>query len=116
MIKGNKIEFGYGDVLVGFKAYGLSIENVKPPLEVGQKVTPSEFKDYDISNTTIIPLNGLDDLNKLCELIKSVTEDNPVVEFCGYVFDFSNYNRKSVEVVINALNNPHPMWMMALAC
>lgn len=116
MIKGNRIEFGYGDVLVGFHAFGFRVENVKPPLEVGQKVTPSEFKNYDISNQIIIPLNGLEDLNELCGLIKSVTENNRIVEFNSYVFDFSNYNKKSVEVVLNVLNKPHPMWLMTLAC
>lgn len=118
MIKGNRIEFGYGDVLCGVNNIGVDYTNVKPPLEIGTciKDTGLELEHFEIGKQVVIPLHGLEDLNELCRLIKSVTEDNPVVEFGGYVFDFSNYNRKSVEVVLKTLNKPHPMWMMTLAC
>ena len=110
MIKGNVIKFGYGDVAVYSCGMGyVSFTNIEPPVECGQAIT----KDMGITYGLSIKIYE-DDLHDLYRLIRTVSENNRVVEYKGYVLDFTNYNQKSVDVVKkHAFNTTNTF---ALAC
>ncbi len=111
MIIGNKIKFGHGDVAVMGDSLleRITFASMKPPLECGSRIT----SDMDVEFNEKIIING-DGTLDLYNLIKTVNKNNTIVEYKGYVLDFSNYNEKSVEIV---LKHSHNMinWM-ALAC
>ncbi|MCM3387281.1 hypothetical protein M3649_03930 [Ureibacillus chungkukjangi] len=97
MIKDKVITFGYGDVLVG--AISLShvrLEYIKPNQEIGSK--PNE--DYEVVEEIILPYRS--DMNDFYEELLIVSENNCILKYRDYIFDFSNYNEKSVNVVKKA--------------
>ena len=108
MIKGNRILFGYGTISVGVTRLSSEIcfEEIKPPKEVGSVILREEVeivKEVIITDTSITSLIG------------KVTENNKVVEKCGYIFDFTNYNEKSVEVFESKLRKLQ-FNLLAFAC
>ena len=97
MIKGNIIEFGYGDVLVGACGCGyVEFTNIKPPLKCGQTVYPEMYDELEIGLTVKL---YEDEVWDLYHLINTVNKENKIIEFKGYILDFSNYNKESVRVV-----------------
>lgn len=96
MIKGNVIEFGYGDVVVGVLPYRkcITITNIKPPLVCGSRLTDVNAVEW--GKTIEIYEDNLHDIYKL---IQTVNEDNRVVRYNDWTFDFTNYNKESVRVV-----------------
>ena len=110
MIIGNTIKFGYGDVVIHTNRTGyIKFTNIKPPLECGTSITSDMSIEYGISITIYE-----DEILELYNLVKAVSEDNAIVEYKGYILDFSNYNEKSVEIVKKHAENM-VNWM-ALAC
>ena len=110
MIKGNILEFGYGDVAVSSNGTGyIKFTNIKPPLECGTRITSGMSIEYGDSITIYE-----DEILEFYNLVETVNIDNTVVEYKGYTLDFSNYNEKSVKIVKkNAKNMVN--WMV-LAC
>lgn len=111
MIKGDRIMFGYGDVAVASSKIMSYIEfvNIKPPQEIGICLDVVEGIEYGLC-VRLKEDNSFD----LYKLIKTVTEENNIVEFKGYVLDFSNYNSKSIDVVLQHARNM--VNTMVLAC
>lgn len=103
MIKGNIIEFGYGDIAVSSNGMGyISFTNIKPPLKCGQIITKVMRKDLEIGlNITIFE----DKLWEVYNLVKTISKNNRVVKYKDYILDFSNYNEESVKVVLRGAFN-----------
>lgn len=97
MVKGNVIEFGYGDVVVGVDPVKgcITIANIKPPLECGTTIKRGD-NSLEYGTTVEIYENEIHDIYNL---ICTVNEENRVVKYNNWIFDFSNYNEESVRVV-----------------
>jgi hypothetical protein len=96
MIKDNTLYFGSGDILVGANDLGfMHFENVKPPQEIGKTITKEVYEGLEIGLYLEI---WEDNTHELYELFKTVNENNRVVKYKDYSFDFSNYKQGSVEV------------------
>lgn len=110
MIIGNVIKLGYGDVVVSSCGLGyMDFTNIKPPLEIGSTIR----KDIDIEYGLRIKIYEDNDW-ELYDLIKTVNINNRIVEYKGYVLDFSNYNEESVRIVKDKAYNT--VNIRALAC
>lgn len=111
MIKGNIIEFGYGDVVISSNSMleYIKFTNIAPPMKCGAKVTSDLALEYGES----ITIYGDGD-RELYNLIKTVDRNNTIVKYKGYVLDFSNYNEKSIEIALKHSRNM--INWMALAC
>lgn len=117
MIDGNRIKFGYGSVAVGCDPLTqmVTFKQIKPPCECGSIVEEGNGVEYigeiikihlDISSYSFL-MRKLSDIDS-----KKVT----VFEHDGYLFDFSNYNCKSVNVLREKARNAIYLEMMAMAC
>ena len=102
MIDGKILKFGYGDIAVGNVGFYMQLTPFKPPVEVG-----TSCKDL-FSNGDIIPIGEVvkikfetfNDFTELkCKLEDVCNTIQKSFEFKGYTFDFSNYNKVSIEVV-----------------
>lgn len=99
MIVENKIKFGYGSVAVGADRTMriLTLEYIEPPAPVG-----SQLKNDDYKNRTKLGKVRFcfkEDMRELRTELKSVSAENPFIEFRGYIFDFSNFNPDSVKTL-----------------
>lgn len=115
MIKGNIIEFGYGDVAVGSSRLMKFVDftNIKPPLECGERITTEMEKDLEFGESIRIYEDGIWDIYSL---MKTISENNRIVKYKEYTFDFSNYNEKSVKTVKEHLYNVIMGDILCLAC
>lgn len=111
MIKGNILEFGYGDIAVGASNLleRITFTNIKPPIECGLAIT--EDMDIEYGEQIIIQGDGTYDLYNI---FKTVSRENRIVEYRGYTFDFTNYNEESVRIVLK--HSRDMVNTMILAC
>lgn len=110
MIKDNRIEFGYGDVAVGSCCMGyITFTNIKPPQEVGKDLLDEDNIEYGHSIRIFE-----DTAYELLHLVKTVSDNNRIIEYKGYILDFSNFNQKSLDVVLH--NAKNMVNTMILAC
>lgn len=101
MIVGNVIKFGYGDIAIFSSQQGwVDFINIKPPQLCGENLLEVEGVEYGLK----IRIEE-DDLFDFLKVMKTVNEDNRVVEYKGYVFDFTNYNQRSVNSAIKGARN-----------
>ena len=121
MIKGNIIKFGYGDILVGcycnvdddWDKFNLHLTSIKPPQEIGESVIG---KEYDILEDLFISANS-EEIFRLRGILSEIFQSSSkVINFKNYVLDFTEYNKKSVDVVIRATDQAIQMYMRPLAC
>lgn len=109
MIKNKTIYFGYGDVLVGSNIfYKLTLTEIETPKEIG-KPPEGEYKEIQTINLTV-------DYNDLKEAKRILNREINSIKIGEYILDFSNYNKKSVDVLIKHLTNALDMYMLTLAC
>lgn len=114
MIEGNRLKFGYGDIAVG--ANGLtqtiSFRQFKPPAECGDQV--SEEVEY-IGNEIVLEFS----YESYCEFNKYLKQisNKEITEFLfkGYIFDFTNYNEKSIDVCKKHLGIAISWYLMCIA-
>lgn len=114
MIIANKIIFGDGTIAVGcniIERY-ISFEYINQHQEIGTKINVND--ELNTMNEIRLVLN-LKELIQFRNLLDNV-ENNKVFEFKGYVFDFSNFNQKSVNVVISYCKDLSHWMTMAYAC
>lgn len=97
MIDGNRIKFGYGDILVGVDSMfgGMRFEWIKPPKTIGSSHRSSEPGIQVLKSVEI----GVTSVFKLVDGLEGVSEKNPVVECGEYILDFSHFNVESLNVV-----------------
>ena len=108
--------FGYGDICVGCDCFNLTFREFEPPIEVG-----TWFKDEDkckwLSEKFSISLTRYEEAKQLVELLDSMDgRDTVKFEFKGWIFNFSNWNPKSVEVVKRYVNYIKTNLLLPLAC
>lgn len=113
MIIGKTFKFGHGDIAVKSMLNFLELQAFRPPQELGTYVIPDRV-EY-LSEKFIIRFDSLDETSKLRQLLASAKE-NPVFDYAGYVFDFTNYDERSVNVVLKHLASLENMILMCMAC
>lgn len=73
----------------------MSFTNIKPPQEIGKAIRKVNREELEIG----LQLNVWEDeVWDLYELFKTVNENNRIVKYKEYTFDFTNYHQGSVEV------------------
>lgn len=108
MIKGNRIIFGYGDIAVGSCRCGfVSFTNIKPPQEVGTYIEENVELGLQVKLYELKPYGLISEIEK-------VNKDNAILEYNGYILDFSNFNEISLNVVKTHAKNT--VNTMLLAC
>lgn len=102
MIEGNRIIAGYGTLAVDsyHNSNKLIIKHIQPPKEIGSSIV-DEFEELQ-AISIMIDCKGYFELKHLLE---EVSTDQPVFTFGDWIFDFSQFNEKSVEVFKKGLNN-----------
>lgn len=110
MIKGDRIEFGYGTTVSDFEVITVAGELTKADLVINQ-IEPSagepgiivNINDIKIINSVYIPVT-LEDVDILISHLSNVkiSGDKEFV-YKGYIFDFSNYNPESVNAVLDTV-------------
>ena len=118
MINENRIIFGSGDVLANCMCYGLRFIDSSESYKIGTCITSEIKKDgNDEISVADIRITNFDDLNELKKLLESVKiSDTNIFEYDNHIFDFSNFNVKSVDVVLDQLDTlSHSyMWLLPL--
>jgi hypothetical protein len=98
------IYFGYGDVLVGSNFITLSFTGIKPPLKVGTEVTEEITRENNIERITEPVKFKFTDLTELLWFQTSLKgTDGTTSVFFRYedwIFDFTNYNTKSINIIL----------------
>ena len=114
MIYGNVLKFGYGDIAVSSDGLTqrISFQQFKPPAECGCNV-PEDVKF--IGNEIILEFSYED----YCEFSKYLEQvsDKEITDFIfkGYIFDFANFNKESINVCKKHLNNAMQYYFMCMA-
>ena len=113
MIKENRILFGYGTIAVNCMNLELILSEIKPPQEIGEGLTG---KEYEVIQTLRLKASfeELYDLKK--DLFRVNKSDNKIIYFQNYILDFTEFNSKSVFVVLKAVDNAIGMELRCLAC
>lgn len=113
MIQGNVVKFGYGTVAVGSTIFSdLTIQTIKPPQEVGKLLEEEDQVEY-IGEPVNFPMSKhYHELKEKLDII-----DGPCcVTFCGYIFDFTNYNPASVDTVLKHATSAYRNYIRLCAC
>ena len=114
MIKENRLEFGYGDILVEYGAMGLKFQSIRPPAEIGKRISSETFKNLEFGKCVRLNL-GYFDTQEFEKLLEK-TETVKIFEFERLIFDFSNFNIESVKVIIKQLHSYQTILLPLLAC
>lgn len=115
MINGKRLKFGYGDISVGAIPTRREIffQQFKPPATCGDNVSP----DVEWIGEQIFIEIDYEDYKKLGKLLDKVeTRKISKFTFKKYIFDFTNYNEKSVEVCRQKSNEAMRFYILAMAC
>lgn len=117
MIKDKTLYFGYGDISVGcvFDASCIIFRNIKPPCECGQTISKDLIREKSIEFIGEPILILVDDYD-VYTLFKSINEDNKIIHYNGYTFDFTKYNYESIRVCMDAAKAILDSNLMLLAC
>ena len=114
MINGNRLKFGYGDISVGSDGLTqrMSFQQFKPPGECGNIV--SDDVEY-IGDEIILEFSYED----YCEFSKHLEQvsNKEMTDFIfkGYIFDFANFNKESVNACKKHLNGAMQYFFMCMA-
>lgn len=118
MIEGKTIKFGYGDIIVSSRACSASLvfTYVKPPFEIGYSLTEEDYHNSELLDSIEIKFLDLNKASKFKSLLDNIDEKNTIIEFDNYIFDFSNYNKESVNVVKRGHERLITSLLMCYAC
>lgn len=113
MVEGKVIKFGYGTVGVSCLLQYVAFRTIKPPVEVGGNVRREDTEF--IGEPLLIDMGFYYD--KLVGELEKVSPSNILsVDVGDYTLDFSNYNPKSVEVVIQFATLARNAFLNLCAC
>lgn len=116
MIDGKRFKFGHGDISVGGNPVTrqMDFQQFRLPAKVGDKVMDDEV---ELIGERIFLEIGYEDYQELSKLLGSV-KSRKISEFTfkNYVFDFTNYNEKSVDVCRQKLSEAMKFYFFAMAC
>lgn len=114
MIKENRIVFGYGTVVVGSSntSAAISFASSATAHPVGERAAPNSERQDFVS----IQL----DMKRYEELLEQLSHvekrEAETFSFCGYTFDFSNYNPESIHVIRKKAFDAMSPQLIAQAC
>jgi hypothetical protein len=113
MIDGNILKFGYGSILVSSNPSRNELEfiEIKPPVEIGSNPSEGSFE-----KGKVVGFYYASDLWTLIKRLETVDEINNTIKFRGYIFDFTNYNDKSITVVLRGVRNFCHSILRTMAC
>jgi hypothetical protein len=111
MIEGNKIIFGHGTILVSPLAITLKLLHIDPSAIIGEPIT-QEFEE----GMSVISCVSFKNLYKLLNKLSQVSEIKPTFIHEGFIFDFSQFNVKSVHAVTKGAISVIGNNQIALAC
>lgn len=116
MIEEKIFKFGYGDISVGGNPFTrqMNFQQFKPPAKIGNEVIDDEVEFIGERILIEIAYEDYQKLSKLFDDVKSRKISK--FTFKGYIFDFTNYNEKSVEVCKKKLNEAMSLYFLAMAC
>lgn len=112
MIDARVVKFGYGTVVVGSYYTELTIQAIKPPQEVGGLLTEDTQVEY-IGERIKFPMSKY--YHELKEKLEAI-QGPCSITFCGYIFDFTNYNRKSIDVILSHAQSAYRNYIRLIAC
>lgn len=119
-IEKKNIYFGYGDVQVGSVFSTINFRGFKPPIEVGARITNEVIKNNNLEYVTesiVINFTTMNELMNFKKLVEEIDGKNNICFNChGYTFDFSNYNQKSIEVVLYYIEMIRRYFVTLMAC
>ena len=116
MIVGNVVKMGYGSVAVGSAMDKLTFKYIKPPQEVGAKVDLRKG-DVEVVGYELRVSVDLDDIRYLQEKCAKVADRTiTMFEYKGIVLDYSNYNPKSIDVLLEHLEGIFNYHISLMAC
>lgn len=119
--KNNIISFGYGDVQVYSSTFKHSIifRGFKPPVEIGtalDELIENENIEF-ITEPIEIKFATMKELNEFQKLVNKIDGKNYTqFTYRNYIFDFSNYNPKSIDVMLYSIANVKRYFMHLMAC
>jgi len=114
MIKGNTVYLGYGDVAVNATITDkIEFINIKPPYTIGESLIGVEGIEYLESIEEKLSYN---DCREILEQLKEITEENNIIKIKEITVNFSNFNQKSVDVVIRAVKHIMRNYIKLMAC
>lgn len=114
------IYFGYGDVSVGSIRTTLSFTGIKPPLEVGTLIDEKTIRENNVKCITEPVKFKFTDLTELHHFQHNLraTDGTTSVFFIykDYIFDFSKYNIKSINIILHHLECIKRALISLMAC
>ena len=114
MIRGDVMFFGYGDIACQATFQTLRYQEFLPPQKVGCNLTEVNVTYTGRYIEIHVTLDECRELKK--KLMKVPETTNHVFEFKGTVYDFTNFNLKSVEAVLHAVDYVIASYLMCMAC
>ena len=120
MIINNIIKYGYGDILTGFynnqegiwDKFIVHVTQIKPPQEIGESI---RGKKCDVEKEICFKTT-YEEICKLEKELLNINSTNSIIDFSDYILDFSNYNPKSVNVVLKGVMQAIETYLRPLAC
>ena len=115
MIKENRIMFGQGTVLVGASTLpaAISFRSSITARAVGMLVK-SGSEQIDKTVSFALNIERYAELSQ--KLLQVENREVDVFSFCGYLFDFSNYNLESVRVIRDHARATMTNYLVARVC
>ena len=104
MIEGNILRFGHGDISItaDIITNTINFKQISTQLECGT-VSPKDINYTD--NIINIRINDFDEYYEFYKCLREVNKRNITqFTFKDYVFNFNNYNEKSIIVIEKYLN------------
>lgn len=100
----NKLILGTGNYLVTATINALIFKKIDKHLDLATIFDSADYSDrYNVVDIITIPFHNYSELVMLKKLLVDAYENN-VFEYKNIIFDFSNYNRKSIDCILDQLN------------
>lgn len=116
MIVGNVVKMGYGSVGVSSVMDVLSFKYIKPPQEIGAWIDLHKGNIEVVGHELRVTVD-LDDIRYLQEKCAKVADRTiDMFEYKGIVLDYSNYNPKCIDVLLEHLEMIFNYHISLMAC
>lgn len=114
MIEGNVLKFGYGDISVSSDGLTqiINFQQFKPPGKCGDDV--SNDVEY-IGDKITLKISYKEYCEFYNNLQRILSKEISSFNFKEYVFNFTNFNEKSVEACQRNLNNAMYIYLLCAA-
>lgn len=117
MIEGNVLKFGYGDIAVGASPLKqvITFQQFKPPANCGE-IIDTENVEFT-SDVLEMHLRDLKECIRFVAMLDWVKSGKGhTFGFNNLMFDFANYNEKSIKVCMVRAYDAMEEYLMCIAC